>query len=272
VFHARGLSFDLAETERAGHASGIVAARGAAYDAVLVAGGDGTLHEAIQSFDLERHRLAVLPWGTGNDFAWLHGFSADPRDVAARISAGGERKVDLGEWEAAMTDGSTRRGRFHNSLGFGFEAVVNHESHRITKIKGPPLYLAALVKALRSFRSYPVRLEWDGGGHEGDVALLALAIGKRVGGAFLLAPAAQSDDGLLDLVFAGRMGRARMLTLLPRTLDGSYVHDRIVRTHRTGAFSLTAPEGIPAYVDGEFIDVNLRSLSARVLPGALRTF
>ncbi len=67
AFRSRNLDFDLALTKRAGHASEIVAERGGDYDAVVVVGGDGTLHEVLQTLDLSRHRLGVIPWGTGND-------------------------------------------------------------------------------------------------------------------------------------------------------------------------------------------------------------
>ena len=266
------LDFDLVETERPGHAAGIVAACGPDHDGVLVVGGDGTLHEALQSLDLERLRLAVLPWGSGNDFAWLHGWSPDPASCAARIAANGERRIDLGSWESDLQQGPARSGRFHNSVGLGFEAVVNHESHRVTAVRGPLIYGVALARTLRRFRAYPVRMTWDSGALEGDVALVTVANGKRVGGAFLLAPDARTDDGRLDLVYAGRIGRLRMLSLLPRTLNGSHVRSRVVRTARTVTLHVAAPEGIPAYVDGEFLGMRLTSLALRVLPGALRSF
>jgi YegS/Rv2252/BmrU family lipid kinase len=271
AFRSRNLDFDLALTERAGHASRIVAERGSDYDAVVVVGGDGTLHEVLQTLDLSRHRLGVIPWGTGNDFAWLHGWTADLDTGLDRIAAGKEQRIDVGTWEARCPDG-TRSGRFHNSLGLGFEALVNAESHRVQKIKGPLVYLVALARSLPRYRNYSVRIESDDGVREDRTTLLSVAIGPRVGGCFHMAPDADPTDGLLDLVHAGEMNLMQALMLLPGMFSGKHVKSPRVRVSRSRAVSIAAEGGIPAYVDGEFIDYRVEELVARVEPGALRMF
>ncbi len=157
-------------------------------------------------------------------------------------------------------------------MGLGFEALVNEASHRTTAVNGPLLYVLALMRCLPRFRSYPLRVSWEGGTHEGPVALATVQNGKRVGGAFLLAPAARIDDGKLDLVFTGRMSLPRMMALLPRTFGGSHVRSGRVRTAQSPWFEIEAPAGVPVYVDGEFLTRRAGRIRVETLTGELRTF
>lgn len=272
AFARAGLEAVIRETEGPDHAVHLAAESHADFGAVIVAGGDGTLHEVLQGMDLPRQRLGVVPWGSGNDFAWLHGWPADVDTCARRIAAGAERKVDLGVWEGERTSGEAVGARFHNSVGLGFEATVNEASHRPTPLRGPLLYVAALLRSLPRYRNYPVRIRWDGGSFEGPVTLLAAANGKRVGGCFLLAPDADPADGLLDLVRSDALSLPRALWLLSKLFTGAHVRSPRVHLDTSREFRIEAMEPIPVYVDGEFAGEAFRTISLRIEPGALRIF
>lgn len=262
AFASHGLAVDLALTERPGHAAELARAHGG--DLVVAVGGDGTVHEVLQGLDLGRQRLGVIPAGSGDDFAWHHGLKGGLKGgleaAVARIAAGRERRVDLGAWAG---------GRFHNNFGFGFEAEVNRLSHRVRFVRGPALYFAALARALAALRTYEVELAWDGGSFAGRLATGALLNGSRVGGAFRLCPAARTDDGRLDLVTVGAMGRLGLLTALGPVLRGREPRDARIARATTGRLSLCAPAPIPVYMDGEYCGEH-SSVDVRVLPGALR--
>ena len=258
AFARHGLDATIAPTTAAGHATRL--AREATGDPVVVVGGDGTLHEVIQGLDLARQRLAVIPAGSGNDFAWQHGLPRDPDAAAAAVAAGRERRVDLGACEA---------GRFHNNLGLGFEAEVNRLSHRVRLLRGPLIYFAALARALARLRTYELELRWEGGSFAGELLTAALLIGRRVGGAFVLAPAAATGDGALDLVTAAAMGRRHVLTVLGPVLQGREPRDERIRRARSPWLTMRADEPVPVYIDGEYAGEH-RTLEARVLAGALR--
>jgi len=257
------LPFEMVHTTRPGEARALVAAAGGAFDTVVVCGGDGTLHEVLQSLDLERHVLGLVPAGTGNDFAWMNGWPHSVEACVARLAAGRERRVDLGLWNDM---------RFHNSIGLGFEGRVNYESHRIRRLRGPAVYLAAVVRALHRRRPIPLRIDWGDGTWEGNVFLASVCIGARVGGAFHLAPGARNDDGLFDLCTARDIDLWRLLALLPRTFRGTHVRSRHVRLQRAAQLTIEAPLGIPAHVDGEFVGLEVRRLELRCLPRVLRTW
>ncbi len=227
---------------------------------MVAVGGDGTLHEVIQGLDLARQRLAVIPAGSGNDFAWEHGLTGDLDAAAAAIAAGRERRVDLGLWNGR---------RFHNNLGLGFEAEVNRRSHQVRGVRGPLVYFVALARSLAKLRTYELELTWEGGEFHGALLTAALLCGRRVGGAFVLAPAARSDDGLLDLVTAAALNRRGVITVLGPVLQGREPRDPRIRRAQTPWLRMDARQPVPVYIDGEYAGEHA-SLEATVLPGALR--
>lgn len=263
VFTRRGLAHEIVRTEHRGHAAELVREHGPGFDAVVAVGGDGTLHEVVQGLDLERHRLAVIPRGSGNDFAWMNEWPCDLEACADRIAAGGERRIDLGTWNG---------GRFHTSIGVGFEAQVNHESRRIKRLRGTAIYLAALLRTLSDLRTYNARIAWEGGEWSGEMLLASIGNGRRVGGAFLLTPAARNDDGMLDICFAPQMSLARLLGILPRTFTGTHIRMRPVQVQRSASIRIEAAAGFPVHVDGEMVGLEIARLDLGVAPGVLRTF
>jgi YegS/Rv2252/BmrU family lipid kinase len=258
AFADHELAVEVAVTERPGHATEL--ARNAGGDPVVAVGGDGTVHEVLQGLDLRAQRLGIIPAGSGDDFAWQHGLGGGIEAAVARIATGCERLVDVGQWEA---------GRFHNNLGFGFEAEVNRLSHRVRIVRGPALYFVALARALATLRTYELDLAWDGGMFSGRLATGALLNGSRVGGAFRLCPDARTEDGALDLLTVGAMGRLAILTALGPVLQGKEPRDSRIARARTGRLSLRARAPVPVYMDGEYCGEHV-SLEAQVLPGALR--
>jgi len=264
AFTARQLQFDVVHTERAGHAQELVADHGREFDGLIAVGGDGTLHEVLQALDVDRHVIGLIPRGSGNDFAWMNEWPASVEACAARIAAGRERRIDLGVWDG---------GRFHTSVGVGFEARVNHESRRIRHLRGTAIYLAALLRTLSDLQSYPMQIDWEQGRWQGDTLLASIGNGRRVGGAFLLTPDARNDDGLLDICFAPRMRLPQLLQILPRTFSGSHVRRAPVRLERGARIRLRGDaKGFPVHIDGEMVGLNVRELDLRLEPGALRTF
>jgi len=139
----------------------------------------------------------------------------------------------------------------------------------VRRVRGPALYFVALARALAGLRIYPLDLTWEGGSFSGRLTTAALLNGRRVGGAFQLAPGARTDDGLLELVTAADLGRLGIVTVLGPVLRGREPRDRRIQRVRTAWLTMEAPAPVPVYMDGEYAGEH-RSLTVRVLPGALR--
>lgn len=233
---------------------------------VLLLGGDGSLHPLLDEFVARGHELALLPFGSGND-------SARALGLGTRLNAGlidhalhaPVRPMDLGE---ARTASETRL--FASSLAAGFDAAVAARALSGPKwLTGMPRYLLATLHELLALRVQPVFIEVDGQAvHEGP-ALFASALNTATyGGGMKVAPQARVDDGRLDLVVVGRIGRAGALLMLPRLLLGRHVGHRLVALHSAQEVSLSAPTPLPLAADGEPMAAST-SVKLRLRPGAL---
>lgn len=258
---ARGLelvvSADVAGLEAAG--------RRAAADGVerlLVAGGDGTLHHALQGLAHRGCALAILPLGSGNDLAAALGI---PRDLAAAFElalAGAARPIDLGRVA----------GRFFAGVaGVGFDSEVNRYANRIRRLRGPLIYVWAMLRTLRGFRAPTMRIEHDGGRFAGRAMFAAVANSGRYGGGMRIAPAARLDDGWLDLVIVREIPRRALLRVFPRVFRGGHVTHPAVELVRTRRLTLALDRPLTAYGDGEpLVEIGAEPVVFEVAPAALR--
>jgi diacylglycerol kinase (ATP) len=262
--HRLGVDAEMQLTRAPRHAIELVvdAVRGGAGE-VLVAGGDGTIFETVNGMHRagpSGARLGIIPIGTGNDFVKMLGLT-DWRAACARIAAGGTRAVDLGrcgEW------------CFANGVGIGFDAQVAHLANQIGWLSGTPVYALALVKALVLHHRTPaVRIEHDGGTLERRVTLIAIANGRCYGGAFVVAPGAALDDGLLELVVADALSRWRVLGLVPKVLKGAHLDHPAVTHHRVRRVAVRSDEPLVVHADGEILALDAREVVVEMMPGAL---
>lgn len=218
--------------------------------ALVAVGGDGTLHAAVQALADTKVPLAVVPAGTGNDFATAVGAPADPwaaADAAAQALATGVTKtVDL----ARVTDATGATRWFGTVLAAGFDAVVNERANRLPWPRGDRRYDVAIVLELLKLRArrYVVRL--DGQEQQLDAVLVAVGNTTSYGGGMRICPEADPTDGLLDVVVGGRFSRRTLMRIKPRVYRGTHVHHRLVTTYRARTVQLAA-EGITTYADGE---------------------
>lgn len=192
AFAERGVAYTLHET-CAVHDGEAIARRlteNGAQD-IIVLGGDGTLHEVLNGLcDPSACRLGLIPAGTGNDFAEALGLPLQAERALARILDGEARPVDYIEVGGR---------RCMNVCGIGMDVDVLERCLR-GKIKGKIKYLASLVRSLFAFKGCRVRLETDGEAQEHDVLLCAACNGTQFGGGVRICPAAETDDGFLDVV------------------------------------------------------------------------
>ncbi|HEV2332050.1 MAG TPA: diacylglycerol kinase family protein, partial [Gammaproteobacteria bacterium] len=206
---------------------------------VIAAGGDGTVHEAVNGWlkGGGGAPLGVIPVGTGNDFAKMLAPSNDWREACWRIARGETRFVDAGRCNDYY---------FANGLGVGFDAQVALEANGIRWLRGNAVYGLALAKILLLKHSRPkVKVRHDGEEFTTDITLLTVNNGKVEGGAFVMAPDAEIDDGLFDVVVAQGMGRLGILQLLPQVLKGQHMHHPKVIKFRTAQLTVESDEPLP---------------------------
>lgn len=184
----RGLDSEMRFSNALGETTTLVAdALRDAAECVAVAGGDGTVNEAVNGYvgvARENQALAVIPLGTGNDFAKMLGVGSDWRVACNRIAEGKRRRVDAGRCNGRV---------FANGIGAGFDAQVALEANGIRWLRGNAVYGLALARTLLLRYATPhARIVHDGGVIESRITMLAAANGTTYGGAFRIAPAPTS--------------------------------------------------------------------------------
>ena len=258
-----------------GHAVELAAAAHAAGAGMVVAvGGDGTAHEvanglldARQAGGAAGPALALVPVGTGNDFAKVLPGAA-PRARALRTVGHGTVRA----FDAGRVHWNGRSEWFVNAMGTGIDGEVVRQLARSRNLPGGAVYLTALVRALLGYRPIPVRLTAGDFRFEGRVMTLAAGNGRCVGGAFQLCPGARPDDGLLDVSIIAEIGPWGIARTLPGVLTGRLAGKPGYLAHRTRRLRLELLGPGPHHVqlDGELREVAApATLEVEVVPGVL---
>jgi YegS/Rv2252/BmrU family lipid kinase len=236
-----------------GHAAELAfAAAHQGYATIVAAGGDGTVHEVANGvLRAGRAEVAfgVIPMGSGNDYAAALHLPSDLGQLCHELLNGDAWAVDVGE----VADNCGRRRFFVNTLGLGLSGAVTWESRQIHGLRGLALYgLAALRAIHRHFRPLDTVLSFDGQSFVLPTLYLALALGQREGGGFIVAPDAKLDDGLFDYLHAGPMSRWQALGYLPRMALGRLPeNDPVVRRGQCREFAISCKTPMIIHLDGE---------------------
>jgi diacylglycerol kinase (ATP) len=275
LFRGREIDYDLRLTGGVWHAAELARDAGkAGYQAVIAAGGDGTVNEVVNGLMLAAERgedipmMGVLTVGRGNDFS----YGADiPGDLAACvdvIAAGQSRPMDVGR----VLGGDYPGGRyFANGMGIGFDTIVGLEAAKMKSLHGFMAYVMGALKTLVKYPDAPaMRIEHDGGVIERVAQQLSIMNGRRMGGAFFMAPKARNHDGLFDFCLVPRVTRFEMIGLILRYTKGTQGSHPKVETGRSSRFAITAERGLVVHADGETICVDGSSISVECLPARIR--
>jgi diacylglycerol kinase (ATP) len=264
-----GISVDLAETSRGGHASQIAAdayARG--YRKFIAVGGDGTSYEIVNglfplSNSAERPTLAFLPLGTGNSF--LRDFSN--LGVEYAIEALLNHRVR--SCDVIRLQHATGTLYYINLLSVGFAADVASLRARRFSHWGELGYQASIFISLARLRRrpFPLRVDEQPEMDRRPCLFLTFNNSKFTGGTMMIAPKAEVNDGLIEYVRWGPTGRLGLIRNLPGLYDGSHIQHPLAerRPAKRIDFSLSGP--VDVMVDGEVLSLHCQTLD--VLPSAL---
>jgi diacylglycerol kinase (ATP) len=227
-------------------------------DALVICGGDGMVHLALQAVAATTTALGIIPAGTGNDVARYFDIPRkDPSAAADRVVAGHTRTVDLAR------SGSKY---FVTVLAAGFDAVVNERANKMTWPKGQMRYNLATLAELRVFEPLPYTLQIDDQQLTLDAMLVAVGNGPSFGGGLRITEGAVLDDGLLDVVIIKPMSKLELIRTYPKLFKGTHVTHPQYEHHLAKSVTVAAP-GIVSYADGERFGP--LPLTVECAPGAL---
>lgn len=270
LLNQQGMRHSVAVSGFHGHTIELVsAALAAGCRRLLVAGGDGSLNEAVNGILAQNEvaatdiLLANLPVGTGNDWARSHQVPSDWPAAVALAASEASAVHDAGL--AEFGDGSRRW--FINVAGVGFDAAV--VERKMARGFGPLAYMMGLLGALWSYRPLPVRVSLDQGlPRDARIFVHFAALGKHCGGGMLIAPEAVPDDGRFHSVLINAMSRLEVLANLKRLFDGTLPSHPKVEASTCATIDVAAPTALGVEADGELIGHT--PVTFRVLPRAIR--
>jgi len=245
-----GLSFDEAIEQRPALAIPLAedaARRG--YDVIVVVGGDGTVHEVVNGMmrvgGPALPAMAIIPGGTGNDFARGVGVPKDPLAAGRLLLHGARRRVDLGRVNDRY---------FAGIAGVGFDAEVAAKVNGWPKwIGGTAVYVAAILTMLVTYRCAPARLVLDGSEHHLGLFLVAAANTPWYAGGMYMAPHARPDDGRLEIITARDLGKIQTLGLLPKVFSGAHLRHRKVAHQSAREVRVESEVPLAIHADGETV-------------------
>jgi diacylglycerol kinase (ATP) len=267
---AGGIKLEVVETT--GPEQGTQLAReayGRGYRRFIAVGGDGTSYEIVNGLFPRRDfvepvTLAFLPLGTGNSF--LREFTDRGVEYAIEaILAGRSQPCDV--LRLRHTQGILH---YINLLSMGFAADVATLRARRFSGWGELGYQSSIFVTLARFRRRPFPLRVDGEEEIDRRPCLFLTFNnsKFTGGTMMIAPKAEVNDGLIEFVRWGPIGRLGLIRNLPTLYDGTHIHHPLAerREAKRIDFHLDAP--VDVMVDGEVLTLQCETLD--VLPSALR--
>jgi diacylglycerol kinase (ATP) len=241
---ARGCEVRVYETRAPGDAERLAAAADPAlYDALVVAGGDGTVNEAINGLGDRRLPLAILPLGTANVLAAELGLGAGLDGIAETIAEGVARPVTLG---------SANGRRFLLMAGAGFDAqVVATVNLKLKRCLGKAAYGLAILRQLLVYGFPTYRVVLDGRPRRAASVLVANA--RFYGGRFVAAPAAGLQTPTFEVGLFERSGRAAAVGYALALFLGFLPRLKSYRILAARRIEIEGPAGEPVQADGDVI-------------------
>ena len=239
-----GATYEIFRTEQRGQGTKLASAatRSATFDAIVAAGGDGTIHDVAAGLVGGAVPLGVIPLGTGNVFARELGFTLDASALSRALLNGPVNQIPIGEANGEPF-------LFVVGIGFDAEAVRFFEANDMRRW-GTGSFALPVLYALLHMSNSPLRVTTQRGSTEAQWVLVTRA--KHYVAKLLLAPEADLRSPLFYVIRAegaGRLTRTRQLAAL---LTGLLRHDPAVTVEATRHVRIEGHSRTPVQIDGEF--------------------
>jgi diacylglycerol kinase (ATP) len=258
IHHTMHISGSPSDPERMAREA---AERGA--ETVVALGGDGHVGTCANGLIGSDSALAVIPAGTGNDFARLLGLPVkDPLAAARALESPRHRRLDVVRVQTPQQE------RYYvNVAGAGFDSEVNAYANRMRVFKGKIKYVVATFALLPGFKDGRFRVVVDGVEHDLPGMLIAVGNGRSYGGGMQVCPTADPEDGLIDLCVIGDISKFDFIKTFPKVFSGRHIEHPAVTVLRGKEVTISAERTLQVFADGEHVGTLPATLS--VVPKSL---
>ena len=243
VFTRHGMTIIEERVARGRESPGLIEGYAGEVDAIVLAGGDGTVHAAAPALLRAELPFGILPLGTANDLARAIDLPLDMAQAAEVIAAGNTRRIDVGE-----VNGQPFFNVAHIGLG---AALAGGLTATMKRRFGPLAYTMAAVRALGGLR--PFRAEIVAGEERAALRTVGITVGngRFFGGSGLVAEDAQIDDGLLHLFAISTKNPFRLVLILLQVTRGRQGRSKWVHTMASPTFEVTTVRPMAVRADGK---------------------
>jgi YegS/Rv2252/BmrU family lipid kinase len=224
----------------------------------VVISGDGLVGAIGGAMAGSETPLGIIPGGRGNDLARVLGIPDDPLAAVAVLAAGESRRIDVGEANGK---------RFLGIVSVGFDSECNRLANEVTIIRSNLVYVYSLFRTLLTWKPARFTIRSESERIRTSGYSISVANNSTFGGGMRIAPEAELDDGLLDVITVGEVGKLRFVANLRKVFNGTHIDDEQVTMFRASRVEVTASRPFPVYADGEHLTE--LPVSVRVLPRAL---
>lgn len=254
-------------------------------DAILIFGGDGTVHRYLPRLVELRLPVLVVPCDSGNDFAsalklrGVHDSLAGWRSFCS--GSGTVRTIDLGVVTPLIAGQdaaeSTAPHYFCCVGGVGLDAEIARRTNRLPRwLRAHGGYIFSLLPALVRFVSVAMKVSLPRVDDQAapvarttkPIMVSAFANAPSYGGGMKIAPRARLDDGLLEVGVISHMNKFKMFCLFPAVYFGGHFSVRPVEYFQANRLKLETEAPQEVYADGEY--VCRTPIEVSVARGALR--
>lgn len=224
----------------------------------VVISGDGLLGAIGGAMAGADTPLGLIPGGRGNDLARALGIPTEPEAAIEVVLAGASRRIDVGEANGK---------RFLGIASIGFDSECNRVANETRFLRGNLVYVYSMFRTLIGWR--PARFTIADGGERKRITgyFVDVANNSVYGGGMYIAPDAELEDGLFDVVSIGEGSKLRFLRGLGDVFKGAHLDREEVDVFRASRLTIDASRPFPVYADGDHL-TDL-PVSLRVLPSCL---
>jgi YegS/Rv2252/BmrU family lipid kinase len=254
--------YEIIKTERHRHAIELTnQAIADNCDAVIIAGGDGSINEVGETLAGTEVALGIIPSGSGNGLARSLGIPLNLKKAVENINSFNYRTIDTG---------LANDKPFMNMAGVGFDAAVADAFHK-QKLRGFFKYFLLGLKLLMQYKLQTYSIVADGREFTRKAHLISLANSSQYGNDALVAPKALVDDGLLDAVVVNPFPFYQYFLLFYRLFQGTLNQSPYIKTFKFKEMTIIQERDDVSHLDGDpfdlgqIVQIKINPLSLKVI-------
>ena len=220
---------------------------------LVVVGGDGSVNEVVNGIaGRDAVELAVIPRGTGWDFARSLALPHAPGRAIDTALHGHARKIDLGRATYRRWSGGEEQRWFANVASVGMSGAIAQRANDTSKALGGKVsYVWATFAVFSRWSNSEVTVSVDAETRRARMHDVVVANGPYFGGGMKICPDADAADGRFDVLLIGDLTKRDLLLTLPKTFRGKHLPHPKAELLRGTEVSVDAPEALPLQLDGE---------------------